>query len=353
MTVVRDYVTAAVLAVIAVALFGLAVAAMTPEEEPPEEVDLGTVEWGSVWQMNGIKEASGSLSVLYIDGVRSVRAVELGEGRFIAGHYAYNCIVIKCTVDVIMTMGQSNAAYYKPTSAEEAEPVPIPGTAFYWGNQNDIPNSSSDSIDSCRIYDFVGPSGCRIGDKGPAECATYYAMTGQKVLWLSLGVPGKPINSWAVGNSAWELDVIWTTAMMPWVDEYFNVRYVWATWAQGESDSSASRQTTESEYIASFQSLYDRMADGDLGLIPDAWFLVAGRDAIMNRNGVDINSYFRVIPDVIPDVYLAIDQDLPDSFTIANGMLHTDSLHYTQKGDNAIAVALAAFIAEWMATEGI
>lgn len=351
MTVTGDYVTAAVLAVIAVAMFGLAVAAIAPEEEPPEEVDLGPVEWGTVWQMDGLKEASGSVSIVYLDGVRYARAAELGDGRFIAGHYAYSCTVVKCTVDVIMTMGQSNAAYYKPVSAEEADPTPQPGTAFYWGTSNSMPNDTSNSVEACGIYDFIGPSGCRVGDKGPAECATYYDLTGHKVLWLSLGVPGKKIISWTPGHNAWELDMIWLASMMPLVQEYFNVDHVWMTWAQGESD--AKYATPEADYIATFEDLHERVADGAYGLVPDAWFLVSGRTAVMNRNGVDINGALAELPDLIPDVFLAVQADIPDSFTQANGELNTDNLHYTQKGDNVIAVALATYIAEWMASEGI
>ena len=338
-----DLIMAAVLAIIAAALICLAISMWNTEEEPTEQ-DMGIIEWGAVIYAEA-DEASGALEISTVSGQPAVIATDLGSGSYRIGSATYTYQVIKAHVDVIMTMGQSNAAYYRPINASEATPVPEPGTAFYWGYESGMAVNANSDTEGYAIYDFIGPSGLRVGDKGPAECATYYRLTGVKVLWLSLGIPAKKIAAWDEGNSAWTLDSSWMAQAMPLVEQYFEISKVWATWAQGETD--AGQATTEASYTASFQSLVSRMADGDLGLVPDAWFLVCGRDAIMNRNGVDVNEYLRNLAETESDVYLAIDQDLPDSFTTANGLLDSDGIHYTQKGDNLIAVDLARYIVQW------
>lgn len=338
-----DLIIGAVLAVFAAALICIAIADWTAEKEPTEE-DMGIIEWGAVIYAEA-DEASGALEISTVSGQPAVIATDLGSGSYRIGSATYTYQVIKAHVDAILTMGQSNAAYYRPINASEATPVPEPGTAFYWGYESGMAVNANSDTEGYAIYDFIGPSGLRVGDKGPAECATYYRLTGVKVLWLSLGIPAKKIAAWDEGNSAWTLDSAWMAQAMPLVNQYFEISKVWATWAQGETD--AGQATTEASYTASFQSLVSRMADGDLGLVPDAWFLVCGRDAIMNRNGVNVNEYLRNIAETESDVYLAIDQDLPDSFTTANGLLDSDAIHYTQKGDNLIAVALAKYIVQW------
>ena len=296
------------------------------------------------YDLTGVLGTSGPIEIVTISGTEYIHAVDTGYAKLVKADGS--SVVIKVNpakADIVLMNGQSNAAYYnytRPPSAEDIANTPaLPyGTAFYFGWSDGMPVFTSDNPSSCELFDFMDPvsGSIRVCDKGPEFCRTYAELTGKKVIWVSLGIPAKRIAAWDQPNgSAWVQDCrIMDYANAAIKDAPFKIDQVIVLWSQGESDYLHS--TGYTHYITSFEKLVEAAPEG-WGWDINAWSLMPGRTAQVGW----VNDAFYELARDLDNVFIASSADLIDSFSIDNGCMRFDDLHYTQLGDNALANAAA------------
>lgn len=277
-----------------------------------------------------------------------IHAIGVGNAHIVKQDGSiYRIKIVPAHADLILMNGQSNAAYYKadgdlPDAADlQKTPSPALGKAFYFGSETRMPYRETDNVSTFGIYDFVDPAGAvRVGDKGPGFCKEYTEITGKKALWVSLGIPSKRIAAWDQPNgSAWTQDICIMDAFNAKLkDTGFIIDRTIVIWSQGESDYL--HNTGYAHYISAFQQLHDA-APSAWGHSIDAWYLLEGRTEKVGW----VNQAFEQLATDMPDVNIATLAVLVDSFSVANGFMEPDNLHYSQLGDNALANGAARSIA--------
>ena len=244
---------------------------------------------------------------------------------------------------LILMNGQSNGAYYsysRPPSASDIAKTPtLPyGTAFYFGWPDGMPVESYDDPSACKFYDFmdVSTGQVRVCDKGPEFCKTYAELTGKKVIWVCLAIPGKWIAAWDRPNgTCWVSNCNLMDYANAELDKLpFKIDRTITLWAQGESDYRHS--TGQAYYEGALKALIADAPKG-WGRDIDAWYLLCGRTQKCGW----VNDAFENVAATTEGVFIGSTVALVDSFTYENGLLKSDSLHYTQTGDNALANAAA------------
>lgn len=332
-----DFVAGGVIIVIGAVLAALALGFI---ESDGEGYDL-TAEFGD-WIDYDTSQILGVNGPVEVEN-NKLHAVGTGTATVVnADNSQYRIHVIPAHADLILMNGQSNAAYYKTLgqtfdAADLAvTPAPELGTCYYFGYPDGMPYQAPEDVSSCRIYDFVNPDGSvRVADKGPEFCKIYHEETGKKVIWVSLGIPGKSIAAWSPTGTAWAQDIVIMDAVNGLLkDSGFAIDHTYVLWAQGETDYA--RNTGYANYINRFTVFHDT-APTAWGRSVDAWFLLEGRTARVGW----VNDAFRQLAQEIDNVYIGSVAAVPDSYSESNTLMLPDNLHYTQRGDNAIAAAAA------------
>lgn len=336
-----DYTTAAVL--VAIGVFLLAYAFVFMDSGGSLDYDY-SLEYEDYEPYSGtILGTRGPVEIVTISGTQYIHATGIGNAEITIEDEAVKRIRITAAhADLILMNGQSNAAYYKhdrPLSQAEQSVTPIPeiGTTFYYGYSDGMPFLAGDEIETCRIYDFVDRTGTvRIGDKGPELCITWHQETGKKVIFVNLGIPGRAIEYWQPPTSlCWDKNKLMmesVNAMLSGTDFIIDRTVVF--WAQGESDYT--HGTSYGDYVQTFKDIH-AAAPAAWGRTIDHWYLIQGRTAHMGW----VNGALEDLANSIQGVDVCVRASLIDTFQIDNGLMETDNLHYSQKGDNAVASCAA------------
>lgn len=311
-----------------------------------------TLEWDDYrpFDDSDVLGTSGAIEIISIDGTTYLHAKDVGKGTIVYQNGKESDYrVTKATADLILMNGQSNAAYYLkndlPPEADKA-PAPHVGTSYYFGRLTD-PKMNYDfgSIADYQIYDMIDPSDgqLRIGDKGPGFCKEYTNATGHKAIWISMGIIGKRISTWLPPSGTnWIYDADMMTAFNAQLDSMpVEIDRTIMLWAQGESDKNAG--TSIAVYKSRFMTFYEA-APAAWGHDIDACYLISGKTSNM---GI-INDALAQLAAEHDDIKLAVPASLIDTFTVDNGLMYTDDLHYTQTGDNAVADAAARAVLQDM-----
>lgn len=337
----KDIMTVGVIVAVGAMLFGLALFFLDGGAQS-YDIEMEYEDWE-----NYSAEALGvDGPIELVDG--KIHAIGTGTAKI------YNADGSKTTVKItpahatlVLMDGQSNAAYYKwsddriPGAEDIAVAIaPEQGKAFYFGWPDRMPTDRTDDVSGCEIYDMIDDSGAlRVADKGPAFCKVYTETTGKKAIWVSLGVPGVRLTYWNQPNGlVWQYNVyVMQTFNGLLKDTDFVIDSTIVLWLQGESDYL--HDTGYSNYITRWTSLHDAAPEA-WGHDIDAWYLLQGRTADFGW----VNDAYVELAATIDDVYLATHASLQDSYSIANGLMMPDDLHYSQLGDNALATAAARYI---------
>lgn len=285
---------------------------------------------------SGILAVDGPVEVA--DG--RIHAVGIGNAQIVKEDGSrFRIRIVPAPAVLVLMNGQSNAAYYLPIDPDQAI-APELGTAFYFGYPDGMPSGATEDVSDARYYDFIDPSTgeLRVGDKGPTFSKYYRELSGKKVIWISLGIPGRMISTWSPTGNAWLQNVKVMDAAMPMLPEGFDIERTIVLWSQGESDYIAA--TGYSHYLTSWTSLHDRAATSWHTDI-DAWYLVEGRDKTCGW----VNDAFEELARTVDGVRV-IAKGIASSFSVDNGLMHSDDVHYSPIGDNAIAAACAWGVAE-------
>ncbi len=276
--------------------------------------------------------SSGPIEIVSIGGHDYAHATGLGHGTIVYQNRTDYINVVKSQAVIVLMNGQSNAAYYHADASTAT--VPDRGQGFYFGFPDEM-TDGYDDVSGCEWYDFVGPDGTpRVGDRGPGVAKTFNDLTGKKVLWVSLGIPGRMITAWLPpSGAAWVQDTRIVKTMMEKMPEGFEVQNVYMAWSQGESDYI--RNTGYDHYIQTFKAIHD----ADIGIEVDGWLLMEGRTLTCGW----VNEAFRQLASDIEDVEICT--SIADTFEVRNGLMETDDLHYSQLAENALGAALGRYIA--------
>lgn len=289
-----------------------------------------------------VESADGALEIVTLSGVDYVHADDVGAGTITYSNgNVENIDVSKADLDVIVALGQSNNAYvgYDASSAT----CPEIGMAYYFGTDT-APINGDNPLEEGAMHPMVSiPGTVVIGDKGPSFCAAYAAHSYHKVYYISGARSGSSIGTWQPGGLSWNGAATVISNAMDAIDiSKFNVSTKCYTWIQGESNYSTSAE----DYYNYFVTMHNSILDGNLGIALDHCFISKVRSIDVGPSEAQIK-----LAEDLETVTMAT--EIVDTFTIANGLLESDGVHYSQAGDNLIGKALGESAADYYYPYGI
>lgn len=290
----------------------------------------------------GVSSASGALELVSVGGVEYVHAKALGGGEVTYEDGTSEQVTVrKGVLDLFLFAGQSNAAYSQvPGSVDpsSASPVPVPGTGYYFGLESRYD----------RLFDSTTPifrsltdsdGGSAIGDKAPSFAASYNEATGSRVYFVCVAISGQSISNMDPnGGAGWDYAVRVVSAALEAVDDdLFILNPRGYIWIQGESDVSMSAE----EYAGRFDEMNSRIQSGGWGIPMDHCFV-----SKLNSSYASAGSVLGMDMVVASDASVTYAASAWD-FSISDGTMCDDGIHYTQAGDNIIGSELGTSCAEW------
>lgn len=300
------------------------------------EVDVSEAEYDDYIEIDPEDSVSGSFEVVTAGTKTYAHATSVGYGEIDGDKY----YVSKAKLDVFMIMGQSNAAYsYYDVST--ASPVASPGETYYFGTSTQ-PNTQT--VAGTGMYDAVNVDGTAvIGHLEMPFMSKYNELTGHKVYTINTGWNGASISVLTVGGSHYNYEQRTARNGFDAIDqEHYSIETIGYIWLQGESD--AGLDTPISEYKADFLNLYNAIAGKSDDLFTNRFtmdnaYIVQTRTA----RGENAAEALSELASENEHIYMATEITL--TFSVENGTLRDDDLHYTQLGFNQIGVAVAEFVA--------
>lgn len=251
---------------------------------------------------------------------------------------------------VFVIAGQSNAAYYV-SDVTEANEMPHIGTdkAYYYGTSttpmyygiNTSTPTYDTTFDSYAIYDMVDSSGdFIIGGLESAFASEYVNETKNRILIINTAIGGQTIEQMqpdALGNEYAQDVFEHATALIP---DGEDVVFESILFIQGESNGKTS--------ITSYKELFLTMADSYLEFTGCSDIVISKvKDGTAPNPSVAqiqlCNEYSQFIMATMA----------ADGFTVANGLLTNDYLHYSQEGKNIIGAAMAQAVIDHNSTISI
>lgn len=289
--------------------------------------------------VDGATAAGGSLELVSVGGVEYVHAADVGPGTITYSDGRVEDVTVgKAVLDVYLMDGQSNAAYYVADPAQ-VDPVPKPGTGYYYGTATEPVHSFDFAEETNAFWSMTADDGtARIGDKGPVFAAHYYELTHRKVCYITAAIGNTGIGAYPPEGAMWVHTQAVVDAAMAAIDtSKFDVHTRGYMFIQGEYNST---NTGEYYYELYFLRFHDAVISGQLGYDFDCCFLSVPRQ----QNAIDPHAVQIRLADEHDDIVLA--STAADSFTVENGLMGPDNLHYSQLGDNIIGRDLAQATAE-------
>lgn len=237
------------------------------------------------------------------------------------------------TIDIILIDGQSNGAYYS-NNVSRCDPAIVnqelgapDHKALYYGTQN---SSSRTVSDSSTIRNMYRSGEWKIG--GEEAGLAYYLMqkNHRDVLVLNIARGATGIQELATGET-WTNGRAVIEAALAEIDQMYEAKnFVGWVMIHGEAD----RNQSKAYYKQYFNILDDNLAQ--LGF-EQCYFALP-------RYSWGLNAYDAMLELAASDPNIHIATDITSTFTVANGLLNTDDLHYTQKGRLVLARAIIADI---------
>jgi hypothetical protein len=282
--------------------------------------------------------AEGSLEIVTLSGVTYIHAVDVGTGsvEFSDGSVEIYSVK-KSQLDVYLLMGQSNAAYTHYDASSST--VTLPGTAYFYGTTQPLHTLNYHAYkEICTVKSMNAPDGTQtVGNIEAPLAASLYESIGNKVLIVNGGVSGVKINTFTPGNINFlrasevfcdAMERIDRTLYDPTVRSYI--------WIQGESDALTPVET----YKTLFLEIHEDLTGSGVGLFSPYDFDAGFISLIVGTN----SSQAQIALTVDPEDNLILGATSAPTFSIENGLLKNDGVHYSQLGDNLIGSELGTSI---------
>ena len=246
------------------------------------------------------------------------------------------------TTDVIFMMGQSNATYRDwAARPAQASPVPEPGTAFYYGTSS-RPSGINQTAEESGIWPMSNDSGATIGDKWPAIAATYTEHTGRSILMAELGEGNQSIRLFnpTMGGRLWNYSVERVADVMQAMENAgMTPGVIRIVWIQGENDV----LMNPDEYAKRLIDIGDSILGGELGCEVTAPIWISETRGTNGQNGSGEAQV--MVCEEHPNMF-RMASTLALTFSIADGTLAGDGIHYSQKGNNLLGSEIGNAIGE-------
>lgn len=307
--------------------------AITMVEQAVDDVDP---EWSydDYRVVENAVSVSGVLEMVETHLGSTIHAKDVGEGTIqYADGSTESVSVHRAKLDVYLITGQSNAAY-RAVDPSAAKPLPHLGTAYAWMLEDGL-YGQFNTDEAPEMRPMVNLDGtAATGDKAPSFAATVNSITGHKTYWICGAWTNMSIINYNPTNNAskwvYMKDVV--NEAMDAVDRSkFDVKTCSWMWIQGEKDSDMSVE----EYYDRFVTLNDAILSGELGYKFNHCFI----SLIQSKWGNPVQAQLQLAHDV-PTISIGSDAAL--DFTVANGLMDADDIHYSQLGDNIIGEDLGS-----------
>lgn len=210
-------------------------------------------------------------------------------------------------LNVVVIGGQSNGVYMSQLVdldlVNEEVPQP-PVTCWFYGNGY--------------IHDMTSNGKWILGNVDSPLAYEIAKYSNTDVLVINACVGGKPIEYFTPGNDGadWITECVETALSRTTSFDKVN-KLGWA-WIQGESD----KTTSVDDYIADFEKV-----DGLFKSLGFNYCWISQTRTVDGGNAVTAQEQ---IVNTMPNVFWG--SRASDTFTVENGMIYTDGLHYTQAG---------------------
>lgn len=253
-----------------------------------------------------------------------------------------NCITPSESDDiyVFVLTGQSNSAYYSyDVDVANAElPHIEQGKAYYYGTaEKPIYYGISPTqpiyditFESYAIHDMVDSNGDYvIGNIEAAFASEFVKETGKKIAIINTGIGGQSIAQMMPGQlgNDWN-DEVFTRAIAGVEALGYNVKYGSLLFIQGETDTSMAVNTYKADFEAMLNSYTETTSCETLIL-----------SLVRPVNAVNSSTAQIQLAEELSNVYMG--STASTTFTVANGLMDSDNLHYSQYGDDIIGPQLA------------
>lgn len=290
---------------------------------------------------SNVSTVTGALEIVTLDSKKFVHANGIGNATITYNSGVVESVTVnKAVLDLYMFYGQSNAAYTQPDPSK-SEPIPKLGTSYYFGFSNNPIHTKNDLsvLGNCKMWSITKDDGtARIGDKYAPFGATYYEKTGHKTYFVCCASGGESIDAFQPPSGE-----MWIYAQTILASAYnavdltkYTVNVMSYIWVQGEQN----KNTPVVDYIDYFMTMHDAIMGGNLGLDFKNCVISLPRSA----NATNPVIAQKEIANDCATVFTGC--TVSDSFTVANGLMNADDMHYSPRGNNIIGVQLADYCAD-------
>lgn len=229
-------------------------------------------------------------------------------------------------LEVLVIAGQSNAAYRQVDVSLINEEIPQPVTNVYYYGTSTQPiwfgypsNPTYDqTLESYGIYSMVSNGQWKIGGYEPVLAESISKKSNCDVLIINVGISSATIANLTPQQIGGEYTAKVIEDALSKVDSKYNINKLGYVWIQGESNAGS----TVDGYIQQFNIINDWYHEQGF----EKCYMVQTRPA---NSGNAAIAQLKICQDD-PSVILA--STAPSTFTVDNGLMVSDDLHYSQQG---------------------
>ena len=229
-------------------------------------------------------------------------------------------------LEVLVIAGQSNAAYRQVDVSLINEEIPQPVTNVYYYGTSTQPiwfgypsNPTYDqTLASYGIYSMVSNGQWKIGGYEPVLAESISKKSNCDVLIINVGISSATIANLTPQQIGGEYTTKVIEDALSKVDSKYHIDKMGYVWIQGESNAGS----TVDGYIQQFNIINDWYHEHGF----EKCYMVQTRPA---NSGNAAIAQLKICQDD-PSVILA--STAPSTFTVENGLMVSDDLHYSQQG---------------------
>lgn len=333
-------------AVIAIVVLMVAIPMINDSASNLSHKDYSKLSYDDYIKDSDVESVTGCLEIVTIDGDQYVHANDVGPASITFNDgYSVDTYVKKATLHVFMFAGQSNAAYWAGVDPSVESPTPYLGSSYYYGTDSAQSNKNLGEV-TYSFHAMTDPATGQsiLGGIDAPFAATLYNDLGWKTYIINCAVGGSSIVSWLPDGDNYEyaaalFDDAWSSIDTAYFDPVIE-SYLWI---QGESNATMSVSLYETDFLA----MHEALIDGSFSA--HGAFKSALISKVREQNALNPSIAQLLLAKEYPTIFCG--SELADTFSVANGLLLSDGLHYSQLGRNMLGIALGDYYSANMAKE--